>query len=106
MKKMNRREFIKLTGLTVIGAVLGFKVAVTKPTKAAIADAVKHEEEVWLLKEWETKYSMPEKFDPVYVETDQAGQLYPQSIFKDHHASVLTYENIIKCFDILDRRNT
>ena len=49
MKKLNRREFIKLSGVTIAAAVLGFKAAVTEPTKATVADAVtyKNVEDAW-----------------------------------------------------------
>ena len=110
MKKMNRREFMKLSGIAIAASVLGFKAAVTEPTKAAIADAVEHEEEVWLLQDWGTLPVATYKpfvieDDPVYVKTDKAWQLYQQSIF-NQHASVLTYEDVIKSLDILHRRHT
>ena len=107
MKKLNRREFIKLSGVAAVGAVLGFKAVVTEPTKAA----AKHEEkEVWLLDDWGTlpvaTYTpFVIESDPVFVKTDDVWQLYPQSIFKDH-ASVMTYDDVVKSLDILHRRNT
>lgn len=49
MKKLNRREFIKLSGVAIAASVLGFKAVVTKPTKTAVADAVtyKNVEDAW-----------------------------------------------------------
>jgi len=43
MKKLNRREFIKLSGVAIAASVLGFKAVVTEPTKAAVADPVTYE---------------------------------------------------------------
>jgi len=111
MKKLNRREFIKLSGVTIAAAVLGFKAAVTEPTKAT----VKHEEkEVWLLEDWGTlpvaTYTpFVIEADPVWVDigdhidawkSNEVWQLYQQSIFKDH-ASVVTYDDVVKSLDIL-----